>query len=160
MSGAAPVQVVTFGLGDEVFAVSVTMVREILDYAPAFRVPGGPAWMLGLTDVRGQGVPMVDLRTRLGLSPVEPTLATRVLIVDVALPDRTLSLGLVVDRVIAVATFERSRLEAAPDVGMRWRSDYIDGVVREPDGFVVIVNVAEVFSSDDAAGIAAFAHAA
>lgn len=160
MSGAAPVQVVTFGLGDEVFAVSVTMVREILDYAPAFRVPGGPAWMLGLTDVRGQGVPMVDLRTRLGLSPVEPTLATRVLIVDVTLPDRTLSLGLVVDRVIAVATFERSRLEAAPDVGMRWRSDYIDGVVREPDGFVVIVNVAEVFSSDDAAGIVAFAQAA
>jgi purine-binding chemotaxis protein CheW len=160
MSGAAPVQVVTFGLGDEVFAVSVTMVREILDYAPAFRVPGGPAWMLGLTDVRGQGMPMVDLRTRLGLSPVEPTLATRVLIVDVALPDRTLSLGLVVDRVIAVATFERNRLESAPDVGMRWRSDYIEGVVREPGGFVVIVNVAEVFSSDDAAGITAFAQAA
>ena len=160
MNGAGPVQVVTFGLGDEVFAVSVTMVREILDYTPAFRVPGGPAWMLGLTDVRGQGVPMVDLRTRLGLSPVEPTLSTRVLIVDVALPDRTLALGLVVDRVIAVATFERDRLEAAPDVGMRWRSDYIDGVVREPDGFVVIVNVAEVFSNDDAAGITGLAQAA
>lgn len=160
MTGAAAVQVVTFGLGDEVFAVPVTMVREILDHTPAFRVPGGPAWMLGLTDVRGQGVPMIDLRTRLGLSPVDPTLATRVLIVDVALPDRTLPLGLVVDRVIAVATFERDRLEAAPDVGMRWRSDYIEGVVREADGFVVIIDVAHVFATDEAADIATLAQAA
>nr|WP_235515888.1 chemotaxis protein CheW [Sphingomonas sp. Leaf9] len=144
-------QVVTFGLGDEVFAVPVTMVREILDYRPAFRVPNGPAWMLGITDVRGQGVPMIDLRMRLGLTPVEPTLATRVLIVDVVLADRMLSLGLVVDRVIAVASFERDRLESAPDIGLRWRSNYIAGVVREPDGFVVVIDAAEVFSNDDSA---------
>ena len=159
MTGKAPMQVVTFGLGEEVFAVPVTMVREILDYRPAFRVPGGPAWMLGITDVRGQGVPMIDLRIRLGLSPVEPTLATRVLIVDVMLADRTLSLGLVVDRVIAVASFERDRLEAAPDIGLRWRSDYIAGVVREADGFIVVIDAAEVFSNDDVA-IATIADAA
>lgn len=159
MTGNAPLQVVTFGMGDEVFAVPVTMVREILDYRPAFRVPNGPAWMLGITDVRGQGVPMIDLRTRLGLSPVEPTLATRVLIVDVTLADRMLSLGLVVDRVIAVANFERDRLESAPDIGLRWRSDYIAGVVREPDGFVVVIDTAEIFSNDDPA-IAVIADAA
>lgn len=157
MTGNAPLQVVTFGMGEEVFAVPVTMVREILDYRPAFRVPNGPTWMLGITDVRGQGVPMIDLRMRLGLSPVEPTLATRVLIVDVPLADRMLSLGLVVDRVIAVATFERDRLESAPDIGLRWRSDYIAGVVREPDGFVVVIDTAEIFSNDDPAIIAAAA---
>ncbi|KQM86272.1 chemotaxis protein CheW [Sphingomonas sp. Leaf23] len=151
MTDTTPMQVVTFGLGDEVFAVPVTMVREILDYRPAFRVPNGPAWMLGITDVRGQGVPMIDLRMRLGLTPVEPTLATRVLIVDVMLADRMLSLGLVVDRVIAVASFERDRLESAPDIGLRWRSNYIAGVVREPDGFVVVIDAAEVFSNDDSA---------
>ena len=157
MTRNAPLQVVTFGMGEEVFAVPVTMVREILDYRPAFRVPNGPTWMLGITDVRGQGVPMIDLRMRLGLSPVEPTLATRVLIVDVPLADRMLSLGLVVDRVIAVATFERDRLESAPDIGLRWRSDYIAGVVREPDGFVVVIDTAEIFSNDDPAIIAAAA---
>lgn len=159
MTNTAPMQVVTFGLGDEVFAVPVTMVREILDYRPAFRVPNGPAWMLGITDVRGQGVPMIDLRMRLGLTPVEPTLATRVLIVDVMLADRMLSLGLVVDRVIAVASFERDRLESAPDIGLRWQSGYIAGVVREPDGFVVVIDAAEVFSHDDSA-IATIAAAA
>ena len=151
MTDKAPMQVVTFGLGEEVFAVPVTMVREILDYRPAFRVPNGPAWMLGITDVRGQGVPMIDLRMRLGLTSVEPTLATRVLIVDVVLADRMLSLGLVVDRVIAVASFERDRLESAPDIGLRWRSDYIAGVVREADGFIVVIDTAEVFSNDDGA---------
>lgn len=151
MTDKTPMQVVTFGLGEETFAVPVTMVREILDYRPAFRVPNGPAWMLGITDVRGQGVPMIDLRMRLGLTPVEPTLATRVLIVDVTLADRMLSLGLVVDRVIAVASFERDRLESAPDIGLRWRSDYIAGVVREADGFVVVIDAAEVFSNDDGA---------
>ena len=149
MSEHATVQAVTFGLGDEVFAVSVTLVREILDYAPAFRVPNGPGWLLGLTDVRGQGVPTVDLRVRLGLTPAEPTLSTRVLIVDVPLADRTVSLGLVVDRVLAVTTFAAERLESAPDIGMRWRSDYIEGVVREPEGFVGGINVAEIFSRDD-----------
>lgn len=151
MTDKAPMQVVTFGLGEEVFAVPVTMVREILDYRPAFRLPNGPAWMLGITDVRGQGVPMIDLRMRLGLTSVEPTLATRVLIVDVVLADRMLSLGLVVDRVIAVASFERDRLESAPDIGLRWRSDYIAGVVREADGFIVVIDTAEVFSNDDGA---------
>ena len=159
MTEKAPMQVVTFGLGEEVFAVPVTMVREILDYRPAFRVPNGPAWMLGITDVRGQGVPMIDLRMRLGLAPVEPTLATRVLIVDVMLADRMLSLGLVVDRVIAVASFERDRLEPAPDIGLRWRSDYLAGVVREAEGFIVVIDAAEVFSNDDRA-IATLANAA
>ena len=86
---------------------------------------------------------------RLGLTPAEPTLSTRVLIVDVPLADRTVSLGLVVDRVLAVTTFAAERLESAPDIGMRWRSDYIEGVVREPEGFVVVINVAEIFSRDD-----------
>ncbi|MFD1035071.1 chemotaxis protein CheW [Sphingomonas hankookensis] len=159
MTSDAMVQVVTFGLGEEMFAVPVTMVREILDYRPAFRVPGGPAWMLGITDVRGQGVPMIDLRLRLGLAAVDATLATRVLIVDLTLADRTLSLALVVDRVIAVASFGHDRLESAPDIGMRWRSNYIAGVVREPDGFVVVIDVAEIFAGDDAA-VAVIADAA
>ena len=84
MSDTTVMQAVTFGLGDEVFAVSVTLVRDILVYAPAFRVPNGPGWLLGLTDVRGQGVPTVDLRVRLGLAPAEPTLSTTPLPTDCA----------------------------------------------------------------------------
>ena len=70
MSDTQEIQAVTFGLGAEVFAVPVTLVREILDYRETFRIPGGPDYLLGLTDMRGEGVTTIDLRLRLGLSPV------------------------------------------------------------------------------------------
>ena len=76
-------QFVTFALGKEVFAVPVGVVREILDYEEVFRIPNGPDYLLGLRDVRGQGVPTIDLRLKLGLSRTEPTPSTRVLVLDV-----------------------------------------------------------------------------
>lgn len=160
MSAPSEIQVVEFGLGDEVFAVPVTLVREILDYTQPFHVPNGPAYFVGLTDVRGEGVPTVDLRVRLGLSPAKPTLATRILILDMALPDRTLSLGVVIDRVLGVTTMETAQIEKAPDIGVRWNSDYITGVVRREYGFVVIVDVASIFSTDESQMISSAARAA
>lgn len=160
MSAPSEIQVVEFALGDEVFAVPVTLVREILDYSQPFHVPNGPGYFVGLTDVRGEGVPTVDLRIRLGLPPAEPTLATRILILDMALPDRTLSLGVVIDRVLGVTTMETAQIEKAPDIGVRWNSDYITGVVRREYGFVVIVDVASIFSTDESQMIASAARAA
>ncbi|HEX7853496.1 MAG TPA: chemotaxis protein CheW [Sphingobium sp.] len=149
MSGGEDIQAVAFGLDQEVFAVPVTLVREILDYKEPFHVPNGPDYFLGLTDVRGQGVPTVDFRQRLGMPRAEPTLATRILILDVPLADRVLTLGVVIDRVLSVSSYEATRIEAAPDIGVRWRSDYITGVVRQEDGFVVIVDIARIFTSED-----------
>ncbi|WP_017669965.1 chemotaxis protein CheW [Blastomonas sp. AAP53] len=160
MSAPSEIQVVEFGLGDEVFAVPVTLVREILDYSQPFHVPNGPAYFVGLTDVRGEGVPTVDLRIRLGLAPAQPTLATRILILDMALPDRTLSLGVVIDRVLGVTTMQTAQIEKAPDIGVRWKSDYITGVVRREYGFVVIVDVASIFSTDESQMISSAARAA
>ncbi|SEM56737.1 purine-binding chemotaxis protein CheW [Sphingomonas gellani] len=151
MTAGAEIQAVTFGLGDEIFAVRVACVREILDHAPAFRIPNGPDWLLGLTDVRGQGVPTIDFRAKLGLARVDPDMATRILIVDLPLPDRVLALGLVVDRVLNVTTFGSEQVEPAPDIGVRWRSDYIEGVMRQPDGFVVLVDLSRIFTSEDGA---------
>lgn len=147
---AEEIQVVTFSLGEETFAVPVTIVREILDYRPTFHMPNGPTYLLGLTDMRGQGVPTIDFRARLGLEPFQPTPNTRILVIDVPLADRTIMLGLVVDRVLEVSTFGKDQLEPAPDIGVRWPSDYIGGVVRRPEGFVVLVNVARIFSTEEA----------
>ena len=156
MGGATPgaeVQVVEFGLGQEVFAVPVALVREILDYRPPCHVPNGPHHFLGLTDVRGQGVPTVDLRLRLCMAQAEPTLATRILILDVPLEQRLLTLGVVIDRVLDVSSYERARIEAAPDIGVRWNCNYITGVVRREDGFVVMVDVGRIFTAEDVAAV-------
>jgi purine-binding chemotaxis protein CheW len=156
MAASTERQFVTLGLGDEVFAVSVAFVREILDYQAPFAIPDGPGYLLGLTDVRGRGTPTIDLRLKLGLPRIEPTPTTRILVLDVPLADRVLSLGLVADRVIEVVSFAAEQIETAPDIGVPWRSDYIQGVVRRDTpsgkgGFVVIFDLERLLTSQDAA---------
>ncbi|MET0308455.1 MAG: chemotaxis protein CheW [Sphingomonas sp.] len=150
MSDVQEIQAVTFGLGAETFAVPVALVREILDYRETFRIPNGPDYLLGLTDMRGQGVATVDFRLRLGMPHVDPTPSTRILVVDVPVADRVLVLGLVVDRVQEVSTFRSDQIGAAPDIGVRWPSEYIAGVVKRAEGFVVLVDVARIFSTEEA----------
>ena len=144
-------QYVTLCLGAEVFAVPVALVREILDYRAPFRIPEGPGYLLGLIDVRGRGVPVVDLRVKLGLVPVEPGPTTRIMVIDVPLADRLLPLGLVADKVLEVASFRDEDLEAAPDVGVPWRSDYIAGVVRRTGSFVVVFDLPRFLTATEAA---------
>lgn len=148
-------QFVTFSLGEEVFAVPVDVVREILDHEEAFKIPNGPDYLMGLRDVRGTGVPVIDLRLRLGLTKTVPTPHTRVLVLDVPIADRILSLGLVADRVYEVTPFRRDRIEGAPDIGARWPSDYIAGVVRRENGFVVIIDLARLLSQGEVAALSA-----
>jgi purine-binding chemotaxis protein CheW len=151
MAASTESQFVTLGLGDEVFAVSVAYVREILDYQAPFAIPDGPNYLLGLTDVRGRGTPTIDLRLKLGLARAEPTSTTRILVLDVPLADRVLSLGLVADRVIEVVSVAAEQIETAPDIGVPWRSEYIRGVVRRDSGFVVIFDLERLLTTQDAA---------
>lgn len=144
-------QCVTLGLGAEIFAVPVAFVREILDYRAPSALPEGPVYLLGLTDVRGRGTPTLDLRAKLGMPRVSPDLATRILVLDVPVDGRILSLGLVADRVIEVSTFEPDQIETAPDIGVPWRSEYIKGVVRRENDFVVIFDLPRLLTSQDAA---------
>ena len=161
MSARGDIQVVVFGLGEEEFALPVTSVREILDHRPAYRVPAAPDWFLGLTDVRGLSVPMVDLRARLGLSPVEPTLTTRILVVDlVGAGDVPLSLGLVVDRVLDVSIFAADMIEDSPGIGGRWRSQQIEAILRRGTGFVALLDPGRLFAADDLDGPMSLAAAA
>lgn len=153
MAATSERQYVTLGLGEEVFAVPVELVREILDYKPPFGIPDGPPYFLGLTDVRGQGAPTLDLRVKLGMPHVPPGPSTRILVIDVPVADRTLSLGLVADRVFEVIAVRSDQIEPAPDIGLRWRSDYIHGVVRRESGFVVLFDLERLLTANDAAVI-------
>ncbi|WP_313617400.1 chemotaxis protein CheW [Agrobacterium sp.] len=142
-------QFVTFSLGDEVFAVPVEVVREILDHEDTFKIPHGPEYLLGLRDVRGQGVPIIDLRLRLGMTRTVKTPHTRILVLDIPFPSRTLAVGLVADKVFEVTPFRRDQMETAPDIGVHWNSDYIAGVVRREGDFVVIIDLARLFSDEE-----------
>lgn len=142
---------VTLALGAEVFGVPVGYVREILDFRAPFKIPEGPAYLLGLIDVRGRGTPAIDLRVKLGLPPVPPDGATRILVLDVPVGDKLLGLGLVADRVIEVAAFATAEIERAPEIGVAWRSDYIAGVVRRGGGFVVLFDLPNMLAASEEA---------
>lgn len=143
------IQYVTLGVGEEVFAVEVTRVHEILDLVPVVRLPNAPAHVLGMIDVRRRAVPVVDLRVKLGLSPTVATEQSRILVLDVDVGGRTVVLGLLADRVYEVTDLADHAIEPPPDIGMRWRSDYIRGVGRRGPSFVIIFDLSRLFSEEE-----------
>jgi len=144
-------QFVTLGIDQEVFAVPVETVVEILDMRALFRVPDAPAHLAGLIDVRGRGVPVIDLRLKLGLPAVPTNETTRIMVLEVPVAGRQLVLGLVADRVFEVAPLDNGRMEPPPDIGSKWRCDYIRGVGRRGDSFVIVFDLERLFSSDEPA---------
>lgn len=139
------VQAVVFALASEIFALPVATVREILEYRPASRVPEGPDWLLGLLDVRGAAVPLVDLHVRLGFPAVPPSISSCILVTEVVdAGGRSATLGLVVDRVMDVVCIDGAEIGKPPEIGVRWRVDYLAGVVRRDGGFVLLLDLARL----------------
>ncbi|SMH28944.1 chemotaxis protein CheW [Azospirillum agricola] len=156
-----PAQYVTIGIDREVFAIEVGIVREILDLQPITRLPHAPPFLIGMIDVRGQGVPTVDLRVKLGLPAAQPTANTRIIVLDVpqqgqgSLPAEgrgsPLTVGVVADRVFEVTSLDGQELETPPQVGGRWRSDCIQAIGRSNGTFVIVFDIARLFAQDDVA---------
>lgn len=144
-------QFVTLGIEREVFAVPVETVVEIIDMRPVFRIPDTPPYFAGLIDVRGRGVPVIDLRVKLGLLATASTEHTRILVLTIPIGEGELALGLIADRVFEVMALDLAQIEPPPDIGVAWHSDYIRGIGRRGDGFVVIFNLAKLFSTEDVA---------
>jgi purine-binding chemotaxis protein CheW len=152
-------QFVMLGIDKEVFAVPVETVLEILDMRAMFRVPDAPAHLAGLIDVRGRSVPVIDLRVKLGLPAAAVTEGTRIMVLDVAIAGKQLVLGLVADRVYEVAPLDDGRLEPPPEIGSKWRSEYIRGIGRRGEHFVVVFDLGRLFASDEPAFLGASDHA-
>jgi purine-binding chemotaxis protein CheW len=155
LTAADDAQFVTLGIDREVFAVPVETVLEILAMRPMFRLPEAPPYLAGLIDVRGRAVPVIDLRLKLGLPPAATTESTRMLVLEVPLAGRNVVLGLIADRVFEVAKIGAQQIEPPPDIGVHWRSDYISGVGRRNDGFVIIFALSRLFSTEEAAYLGA-----
>jgi len=144
-------QAVTLGIEADRFAIPVTAVREILDMQPLFRLPEAPAHVAGLADVRGHPVPVIDLRTRLGLPARDATEHTRILVLDVEAGGRFLVIGLIADRVFEVTAIPGDALEPAPDLGTAWKARYIRHIARHGERFLAVLDLAAMVSDTEAA---------
>jgi purine-binding chemotaxis protein CheW len=146
---AATAQYLTLGLAGETFAIAIRNVREILDMRPISRLPHAPHFLLGMIDVRGSGYPIVDLRLKLDLPSTPPTDATRIIILDISIEDRVVGVGFVADCVFEVTGIDDSTIEPVPAVGGRWRSDYIAGIGRKGEKFVIIFDLARLMATTE-----------
>ena len=131
-------QYVTLGVAEELFAAPVEQVQEILDMRPIARLPQAPASLLGMIDVRGQGVPVVDLRLTLGLPEAADTQNTRIIVLAL---DGGLRLGLRADRVFEVTILDADDLDPPPAVGGNWSGRCIAGIGRRNGRFVTVLDL-------------------
>jgi purine-binding chemotaxis protein CheW len=141
-------QFVTLGIDKETFALPVETVREILDMCEISKLPNAPQQLLGMIDVRGTAVPVIDLRTKFGLPRIDATPNTRILVLEFLAQGRKTLIGLVADRVFEVTNLDDDRLDPAPDTGCRWRSDHIAGIGRRGDKFVVVLDLERLLADD------------
>jgi purine-binding chemotaxis protein CheW len=144
-------QYLTFKLGDEVFALDITKVREVLDFTTVTRVPRTPEFMRGVINLRGSVVPVVDLRLKFGMTRTENSVNTCIIIAEVTVDSETAVLGALADSVQEVLDLEPASIAPAPKIGTKLKTDFIRGMGKQNDRFVIILDIDKVFSSDELA---------
>ncbi len=144
-------QFVTFQLGEEVFGVEVNRTREILSLIPVTSVPQTPDYMIGVINLRGQVVPVIDMRLKLGLPAGEETQDTCIIVMEVQVEDETLVVGARADAVREVLEINRDQIEPPPRLGTKLKAEFIEGMGKVDDQFLILLNVDHVFSSDEIA---------
>jgi len=145
------IQYVTLGISKELLAVPVDLVREILEMRPIARLPQAPSHLLGMIDVRGTGVPVIDLRLKLGFEPTADTENTRIVVLNVVVGGNDTMFGLKTDRVFEVTVLDEETLGRPPEIGTKWRSGFIAGIGRRNGAFVTVLDLGTLFSSDETA---------
>ncbi len=142
-------QYLTFRLGDEVYALEITKVREVLDYTKITKVPKTPPFMKGVINVRGGVVPVVDLRLKFGMSSIQQTVDTCIIIVEINVDDEQTLLGALADQVREVMELDPSLIEPPPKIGTRLDTDFIKGMGKHDDEFIIILNIEKIFSVEE-----------
>lgn len=147
-------QVLTFKLADEVYGVDIMSVREVLDYTSVTKVPQTPDFMVGVINLRGNVVPVIDLKQKFRLGKTTKTVNTCIIIVEMEIEDESVVLGALADSVQEVVEFEGSSIEDAPKIGTQLNTAFINGMAKREDGFVIILDVNSVFSVAEITNIA------
>lgn len=144
-------QFLTFKLDGEVFAVDISKVREVLEFTTLTKVPRLPDYVRGVINLRGSVVPVLDLRRKFGMSRTEKTVNTCIIITEVAVGGDSVILGALVDSVQEVMEMEHNAIEPPPRIGTRLKAEFIKGMGKQNSGFVIILDIDQVFSEDELA---------
>ena len=139
----------TFKLGEEEFAAHVGKVLNILEMTKITEVPKSPDYMKGVINLRGSVLPVIDTRIKFGMTPTEYTPNTCIVVMDIDMDGDSIHVGALVDSVQAVLEIEDTQILPPPSIGHKYRSEFIERVANINDSFIMILNMDEVFSSEE-----------
>jgi purine-binding chemotaxis protein CheW len=145
-------QCVTFTLEDETYGMNVMQVQEVLREVEVAPVPGAPNYVLGIINLRGNVVSVIDARTRFGLQPKESDEMSRIIVIEA----QQQILGILVDSVAEVVDIERDEIDLAPNVGNAETSKYIDGVVSKGEKLLILVDLNKLLTQSEMGQITGF----
>jgi purine-binding chemotaxis protein CheW len=152
---AGELEALTFNLNGETFALEAVMVQEILDLLPETAVPGSQPFVSSVINFRGKVIPIADLRLAFGMEAAEATIDSRIVVIELDIEDESILVGLRTDKVNEVTTLAKAACEPPPSVGMRWRPDYINCLVKRGGEFIIVPNLHAIFTIRNDSAIAA-----
>ena len=139
----------SFLLGDEYFAVNVEKVLEILEVPKITKVPRTPAYMRGVINLRGNVLPVIDTCTKFGMPTNADTVNTCIMVLNIRMENEDVVLGAVVDGVQEVLEISAQQVQPAPTIGSKYKSEFIDGMVKINDQFIMLLNMDRAFSAEE-----------
>jgi len=145
----AVTQYLSFKLGEEVFALDISKVREVLDFTTVTKVPQTPDYMRGVINLRGGVVPVVDMKLKFGMEETRQTVNTCIIIVEVELEGEYVVLGALADSVQEVFDLKPENIEPAPKIGTQLNTDFLKGMGKKNDEFILLLDIDRVFTADE-----------
>ncbi len=146
--GGAPakdiMQVLMIGVGGEIFAVDAGCVREIIDPVPTTKVAGARAHLPSLINVRGNVIPLADMRVRFGMPRLDATGDTRIVVIDTEMDGDPVTFGLIADKVYEVTEISRAKTQPTPRLGTHWRAEFIRFITKWKDEFVIVPDLERI----------------
>lgn len=139
----------TFKLGNEEFAAHVSKVLNILEMTPITKVPKAPEYLKGVINLRGAVLPVIDARIKFGMPETEYTNNTCIIVLDIDVDGESVHVGAIVDSVQAVLEIDSSQIMPLPTLGSRYKSEFIIGMAKVEERFIIILNMDAVFSIDE-----------
>jgi purine-binding chemotaxis protein CheW len=139
----------SFKLENELFAAHVSKVLNILEMSKITKVPKSPEYMLGVMNLRGTVLPIVDTRIKFGLKVSDFTVNTCIIVLDIDMDGDSIIVGALVDSVQEVLEVESTNIMPPPSIGSKYRSEFIEGVTKSGDNFIMILDMDKVFSSEE-----------
>ncbi len=144
----------TFKLGEEQFGVHVGQVLNILEMTSITRVPKTPGYMKGVINLRGKVLPIIDARLKFGMEETEYTNNTCIIVMDLEMDSKTIDIGTIVDEVLSVVEIKTSQIEPPPSIGTKFNSEFIYGMAKVEEEFIMLIDMQKVLSSEEMINIA------